>query len=54
MVAPASELLARDIDTVRVRNFIREEVREALLAAGPLPALRAGRSECQDAHCGKL
>jgi hypothetical protein len=28
------ELLARDIDTARVRNVIREEVREALLAAG--------------------
>jgi hypothetical protein len=27
------ELLARDIDTARVRNVIRQEVREALLAA---------------------
>jgi len=32
------EQLARDIDTARVRNVIREEVREALLAAGIIPS----------------
>jgi len=32
------ELLARDINTARVRDVIRQEVREVLLAAGiPLP-----------------
>jgi hypothetical protein len=31
------ELLARDLDTARVRNVIRQEVREALLAAGIIP-----------------
>jgi tRNA(Ile2) C34 agmatinyltransferase TiaS len=40
------ELLARDIDTARVRDVIRQEVREALLAAGiilPPPAPKPKR-----------
>ena len=40
------EQLARDIDTARVRNVIREEVREALLAAGiilPPPVSKSKR-----------
>jgi hypothetical protein len=40
------ELLARDIDTARVRDVIRQELREALLAAGiilPPPAPRPKR-----------
>jgi hypothetical protein len=40
------ELLARDLDTASVRNFIRQEVREALLAAGivlPPPAPKPKR-----------
>ena len=42
MVAAA----ARDIDTARIRNVIRQELREALLAAGiilPPPAPRPKR-----------
>ena len=31
------ELLARDIDTARVRDFIRQELREGLLAFGIIP-----------------
>jgi hypothetical protein len=43
------ELLARDIDTARVRDVIRQEVREALLAAGiilppPAPKPKATQS----------
>jgi hypothetical protein len=38
------ELLARDIDTARVCDVIREEVREALLAAGIiLPARQVNK-----------
>ena len=39
------ELLARDIDTARVRDIIRQEVREALLAAGIILPRSAPKSK---------